>query len=67
MRLTRVYRMERARGKPGYRGGFQWKGWKQVSKHKYLAWVPGRDRIWEENTETVFRQRFAEGLTRGVA
>ncbi len=61
MRLIRVYRMKKM-NKTG-NGAAKWV---QVSKHKYLAWVPGRDRIWEENTEAVFRQRFAEGLTRGV-
>jgi hypothetical protein len=59
MRIVRVYRLARKRHSGGH-----WSGWKQVSKHKYLAWVPGRDRIWEENTEEGFRQRFAERLTR---
>jgi hypothetical protein len=61
MRMVRIYRMKRKR--PPQNGG-HWGGWKQVSKHKYLAWVPGRDWIWEENTEELFRRRFAERLTR---
>ncbi len=41
--------------------------WKQVSKHKYLAWVPGSDVMWKAHTEELVRERFREELIREMA
>lgn len=63
--MTRVYRMRRAKGKPGNRGARQWKNWKQVEAIDCIAWAPEPPKIYADHVEFWdMRKEFAPEFLR---